>query len=163
MTKIEAIKKKYNEEGFWSATEEVPVQGWNLVKENPWKTGLVIGIPVSVAVLAVLYKKVEGVRNFVDNCAKHVSAYAENVGTKISPQVAFGLAVLSVAAVVTAGALAYMNSSKVSQIDAVKEEILKVCEKDGDKLKMAEKADPLTALTNIARTVKIAAEKGIIK
>lgn len=167
MGKFEAIKRKYSDEGLWSAAKEVPVQGWNLVKENPYKTAATFAAIALVTSLTAAYFLSPAYAAFVGTVGTKAAGLVIPAIAKMSafvtahPLVASLVVLAAVAALITAPVYAYMNSSKASQIDAVKE-VFKKCEKDGDKLVMEgnniklKDNDAPTLLTEIAIVVGLA-------
>ncbi|WP_253303269.1 hypothetical protein [Wolbachia endosymbiont of Phyllotreta cruciferae] len=142
MARIEVIKQKYSQEGLWSATKEVPVQGWNLVKENPYKTAATFVAIAAAISLTAAYFLSPAYAAFVGTVGTKAATLVSPAITAMStfavahPLVASLIVVAAVAALIAAPVYAYKNSSKANQIDAVREEILKVCEKDDDKPKI---------------------------
>lgn len=142
MGKFEAIKGKYSNQGLWSAAKEVPVQGWNLVKENPYKTAATFVAIAAVASLTAAYLLSPAYATFVGKVGTKAATLVSPAITAMSafavahPLVASLVVLAAVAALITAPVYAYMNSSKAGQIEKVKQGVLDACVKeDGNKPK----------------------------
>lgn len=123
MPRLEAIKNKYQNEGLWSAVKEVPVQGWDLVKENPRKTAATFVAIAAVASLTAAYFLSPVYATFVGASVAKAAALVSPAITAMSafavahPLVASLVVLAAVAALITAPVYAYMNSSKANQIE----------------------------------------------
>ncbi|APR98458.1 hypothetical protein [Wolbachia endosymbiont of Folsomia candida] len=164
MTRIETIKSKYNNESLLAGIKEVPVQGWDYAKENPWKTIAVVGgtflaVALTAAyVLSPAYAARVAVLGAKAGTAINAGISAVSGFLAANPLVAPLIMIAALATIVT---LAYMNHSKSSQINVVKEEVLKACEKDGDKPKIDDgklkpTGDASTFLNGVAVAVGLA-------
>lgn len=163
MSRIEAIKNKYKE-GVWPAVKEVPVQGWNLVKENPYKTAATFAAIALVTSLTAAYFLSPAYAAFVGTVGTKAATLVSPAITAMStfaiahPLVASLVVLAAVAALITATVLAYKNSSKADKIEEVKQDILTACEKDSqgnakledNKVKMTGTNEPSAVLTDIA-------------
>lgn len=163
MSRIEAIKNKYKE-GVWPAVKEVPVQGWNLVKENPYKTAATFAAIALVTSLTAAYFLSPAYAAFVGTVGTKAATLVSPAITAMStfaiahPLVASLVVLAAVAALITATVLAYKNSSKADKIEEVKQDILTACEEDSqgnakledNKVKMTGTNEPSAVLTDIA-------------
>ncbi|MGL9779900.1 MAG: hypothetical protein ACR5K5_06735 [Wolbachia sp.] len=127
MPKIETIKNKYRDEGLWSAVKEVPVQSWNLVKENPYKTVATFAAIAVVTSLTAAYFLSPAYAAFVGTVGTKAATLVSPAITAVSaflvahPLVASLIVVAAVAALIAAPVYAWLNSSKAGQIGGVKE------------------------------------------
>lgn len=127
MPKIETIKNKYRDEGFWSAVKEVPVQSWNLVKEKPYKTAATFAAIAVVTSLTAAYFLSPAYAAFVGTVGTKAATLVSPAITAVSaflvahPLVASLIVVAVVAALIAAPVYMYMNSSKAGQIGGVQE------------------------------------------
>lgn len=123
MPKIETIKNKYRNEGLWSAVKEVPVQSWNLVKENPYKTVATFVAIAAVASLTAAYFLSPAYAAFVGTVGTKAATLVSPAITAVSaflvahPLVAILVVAAAVAALIAAPVYMYMNSSKAGQIE----------------------------------------------
>ncbi|BET32886.1 MULTISPECIES: hypothetical protein [Wolbachia] len=142
MRGIKEIKNKYRSEGLWSAAKEVPVQGWDLVKEHKGKTiGISLAV-IAVASLTAAYLLSPAYATFVGTVGTKAATLVSPAITAMSafavahPLIASLVVLAAVAALITAPVYAYMNSSKAGQIEKVKQGVLNACVKeDGNKPK----------------------------
>ncbi|WP_374698435.1 hypothetical protein [Wolbachia endosymbiont (group B) of Limnophora tigrina] len=127
MPKIETIKNKYRDEGLWSAVKEVPVQSWNFVKENPYKTAATFAAIAVVTSLTAAYFLSPAYAAFVGTVGTKAATLVSPAITAVSaflvahPLVASLIVVAVVAALIAAPVYMYMNSSKAGQIGGVQE------------------------------------------
>lgn len=157
MAKFEAIKRKYADEGLWSAAKEVPVQGWNLVKENPYKTAATFAAIALVTSLTAAYFLSPAYATFVGTVGTKAATLVSPAITAMSafavahPLIASLVVLAAVAALITAPVYAYMNSSKAGQLAKLEKNFKDGCEvdsgSDGWKFKAGTK--PLTLLNGI--------------
>ncbi|QJT94664.1 hypothetical protein HGO53_05370 [Wolbachia endosymbiont of Diaphorina citri] len=144
MAKIEIIKNKYKNEGLWSAVKEVPVQGWDLVKENPYKTAATFAAIALVTSLTAAYFLSPAYATFVGTVGTKAATLVSPAITAMSalaiahPLVASLIIVAVAAALITASTYAYKNSGKAGQI----EEVVKILNENST-------AEPNTKLDNI--------------
>uniref|UniRef100_A0A3B0JDB8 Uncharacterized protein n=1 Tax=Wolbachia endosymbiont of Aleurodicus dispersus TaxID=1288877 RepID=A0A3B0JDB8_9RICK len=123
MGKFEKIKKKYLEEGLWSAAKEVPVQGCNLVKENPYKTSATFAAIALVTSLTAAYFLSPAYAAFVGTVGTKAATLVSPAITAMStfaiahPLVASLVVLAAVAALITATVLAYKNSVQAGKIE----------------------------------------------
>ncbi|WP_341815285.1 hypothetical protein [Wolbachia endosymbiont (group B) of Aricia artaxerxes] len=129
MGKLEAIKNKYRDEGLWSAAKEVPVQGWDLVKEHKGKTiGISLAV-IAVASLTAAYFLSPAYATFVGTVGTKAATLVSPAITAMSafavahPLIASLVIVAAVAALITAPVLAYKNSGKSEEIKALNGDI----------------------------------------
>ncbi|WP_438456209.1 hypothetical protein [Wolbachia endosymbiont of Kerria lacca] len=132
MGKLEAIKNKYRDEGLWSAAKEVPVQGWDLVKEHKGKTiGISLAV-IAVASLTAAYFLSPAYATFVGTVGTKAATLVSPAITAMSafavahPLIASLVIVAAVAALITAPVLAYKNSGKSEEIKALNGDIDKI-------------------------------------
>ncbi|WP_341813998.1 hypothetical protein [Wolbachia endosymbiont (group B) of Dendrolimus pini] len=135
MGKLEAIKNKYRDEGLWSAAKEVPVQGWDLVKEHKGKTiGISLAV-IAVASLTAAYFLSPAYATFVGTVGTKAATLVSPAITAMSafavahPLIASLVIVAAVAALITAPVLAYKNSGKSEKIKALNGDIDKIAAK----------------------------------
>ncbi|WP_264682997.1 MULTISPECIES: hypothetical protein [unclassified Wolbachia] len=173
MARIEEIKNKYRSEGLWSAAKEVPVQGWDLVKEHPYKTAATFVTIAAVASLTAAYFLSPAYATFVGTVGTKAATLVSPAITAMSafavahPLIASLVVLAAVAAIIAAPMLAYKNNNKASQIEEVKQIVLNNCEKDSqgnaklesNKVKMTENNEPLTVLTDIAIKLEVASHQ----
>ncbi|MCA7010112.1 hypothetical protein [Wolbachia endosymbiont of Tribolium confusum] len=141
MTRIEMIKNKYKSEGLWSAAKEVPVQSWDLVKENPRKTAGTFVAIAAVASLTAAYFLSPAYATFVGTVGTKAATLVSPAITAMSafavahPLIASLVVLAAVAALITAPVLAYKNSGKSEEIKALNGNIdtIRTIVKDGDK------------------------------
>ncbi|WP_264336847.1 hypothetical protein [Wolbachia endosymbiont (group B) of Chorthippus brunneus] len=138
MAKFEAIKSKYRDEGLWSAAKEVPVQGWDLVKEHKGKTiGISLAV-IAVASLTAAYLLSPAYATFVGTVGTKAATLVSPAITAMSafavahPLIASLVVLAAVAALITAPVYAYKNNNKASQIEGVKQGVLNACVREGD-------------------------------
>ncbi|GFY65175.1 uncharacterized protein GF1gp20 [Trichonephila inaurata madagascariensis] len=135
-------------------------------KNNKLKTTVVVGGTFLAVALTAAYFLSPAYAAFVGTVGTKAATLVSPAITAVSaflvahPLVASLIVVAAVAALIAAPVYAYKNSSKASQIDGVKEEILKACEKEGDKPKvdggkLKINGDASTLLTNIAKVVEL--------
>uniref|UniRef100_A0A3B0J091 Uncharacterized protein n=1 Tax=Wolbachia endosymbiont of Aleurodicus floccissimus TaxID=2152762 RepID=A0A3B0J091_9RICK len=142
MGKFEAIKRKYSDEGLWSAAKEVPVQGWSLVKENRYKTAATFAAIALVASLTAAYFLSPAYAAFVGTVGTKAATLVSPAITAMStfaiahPLVASLVVLAAVAAIIAAPVYAYKNSNKAAQVEGVTKAVHNACEKDGDKPKV---------------------------
>ncbi|WP_265022554.1 hypothetical protein [Wolbachia endosymbiont (group B) of Ischnura elegans] len=138
MGRIEEIKNKYRSEGLWSAAKEVPVQGWDLVKENPRKTAVTFVAIAAVASLTAAYFLSPAYATFVGTIGTKAATLVSPAITAMSafavahPLVASLVVLAAVAAIIAAPMLAYKNNNQASQIEEVKQSVLTACVREGD-------------------------------
>ncbi|WP_265042075.1 hypothetical protein [Wolbachia endosymbiont (group B) of Melanostoma mellinum] len=127
MGKLEAIKNKYRGEGLWSAAKEVPVQGWDLVKEHKGKTiGISLAV-IAVASLTAAYLLSPAYATFVGTVGTKAATLVSPAITAMSafavahPLIASLVVLAAVAALITAPVYAYKNSNKAAQVEKVAE------------------------------------------
>ncbi|WP_341813552.1 hypothetical protein [Wolbachia endosymbiont (group B) of Germaria angustata] len=167
MGKFEAIKSKYTDKGFWSAAKEVPVQGWDLVKEHKGKTiGISLAV-IAVASLTAAYLLSPAYATFVGKVGTKAATLVSPAITAMSafavahPLIASLVVLAAVAALITAPVLAYKNSSKSEEIkDFSKgieeiEEIKEIVYKDKDSQQPSTKIDSLKALPYLAQDLSV--------
>lgn len=122
MPRIETIKNKYRNEGLWSAAKEVPVQGWDLVKENPYKTAATFVAIAAVASLTAAYFLSPAYATFVGTVGTKAATLVSPAITAMSafavahPLVASLVVLAAVAALIAAPIYGCLNSIKASQI-----------------------------------------------
>lgn len=137
MSRLGAVKTKYRREGLWSAAKEVPVQGWDLVKEHKGRT-IGISLAVIAASLTAAYLLSPAYATFVGGVGTKAATLVSPAITAMSefavahPLVASLVVLAAVAALIAAPVYAYMNSSKAGQIEKVKQGVLDACVKGGD-------------------------------
>ncbi|WP_395461157.1 hypothetical protein [Wolbachia endosymbiont (group B) of Ablattaria laevigata] len=162
MRGIKEIKNKYRSEGLWSAAKEVPVQGWDLVKEDPRKTVFTFVAIAAVASLTAAYFLSPAYATFVGTVGTKAATLVNPAITAMSnfafahPLIASLVVLAAVAALITAPVYAYKNSNKASQIEEVKQDISNALKKDSDgnvnlennKVEIAEGDAPKRLLTN---------------
>ncbi|GFQ76585.1 uncharacterized protein GF1gp20 [Trichonephila clavata] len=133
---------------------------------NKWKTAATFAAIAVVTSLTAAYFLSPAYAAFVGTVGTKAATLVSPAITAVSaflvahPLVASLIVVAAVAAVIAAPVYAWLNSSKAAQINEVKEEILKVCEKDGDKPKINDgelkiNGNASTFLTNIAKVVEL--------
>ncbi|WP_353281289.1 hypothetical protein [Wolbachia endosymbiont (group B) of Horisme vitalbata] len=152
MKTIGEIKNKYISEGLWSAAKEVPVQGWNLVKEDPRKTVFTFVAIAAVASLTAAYFLSPAYATFVGTVGTKAATLVNPAITAMSnfafahPLIASLIVLAAVAALITAPVYAYKNSNKASQIkdlnkensdkarqiEGVKQGVLNACVREGN-------------------------------
>ncbi|WP_143689392.1 hypothetical protein [Wolbachia endosymbiont of Nilaparvata lugens] len=138
MPRLEAIKNKYQSEGLWSAVKEVPVQGWDLVKENPRKTAATFVSIAAVASLTAAYFLSPVYATFVGASVVKAAALVSPAITAMStfatahPLVASLVVLAAVAALITATVYACKNSGKSEEIKALNSNINGVVAKVND-------------------------------
>ncbi|WCR54016.1 MAG: hypothetical protein PG981_001038 [Wolbachia endosymbiont of Ctenocephalides orientis wCori] len=112
-TRLEKIKNAWAG-GYWSGITEVPKQGIDLVKENPWKTAGIVGVLALASALFVHYYKYPDSKyaGFINNVAGVTSSFV-----KANPTII--LAACLAIAVIAIGVLAYKNNDKANKIEAV--------------------------------------------
>lgn len=164
MTRIEAIKDKYRNEGLLSAAKEVPVQGWGLVKENQRKTAATFAAIALVTSLTAAYFLSPAYATFVGTVGTKAATLVSPAITAMSafavahPLIASLVVLAAVAALIAAPMYACKNSNKLDKIEEVKQGILTACEQDSqgnaklenNKVKMTGTNEPLTVLADIA-------------
>lgn len=140
-------------------------------KNNKLKTTVVGGGTFLAVALIAAYFLSPAYAAFVGTVGTKAATLVSPAITAVSaflvahPLVASLIVVAAVAALIAAPVYAYKNSSKANQIDAVKEEILKVCEKDGDKPKIDNDklkfivSDVSTSLNDVAVAVGLVPAK----
>lgn len=107
------------------------------INNNRWKTAALVGV-LSLVALTSAYFLSPAYAAFVGKTAASAIAVVSNGAKALyafaaaNPVFAIFLAVVVVAAVITAGVLAYMNNDKANKIDEVKQKIVEACEKDND-------------------------------
>ncbi|WP_168464111.1 hypothetical protein [Wolbachia endosymbiont of Ctenocephalides felis wCfeT] len=123
--RIKAIKDKYNQDGFWAATKEVPVQGWDLAKKNPWKTGGGIAgtslLIVALALTGYYYKCPDsGYARLINDLGSGIVAVFGKSAEWIqaNKEITILASCLLISAVII-GALTYKNHDKASKLDEV--------------------------------------------
>ncbi|OAB82326.1 hypothetical protein WSTR_01295 [Wolbachia endosymbiont of Laodelphax striatellus] len=130
MDKIETIKNKYNNEGLWSAVKEVPVQGWDLVKENPYKTAATFAAIALVTSLTAAYFLSPAYATFVGTVGTKAATLVSPAITAMSgfavahPLVASLVVLAAVTALIAApvyALYAYKNSNKAAQVEKIAE------------------------------------------
>ena len=155
MGRIEEIKNKYRSEGLWSAAKEVPVQGWDLVKEDPRKTVVTFVAIAAVASLTAAYFLSPAYATFVGTIGTKTATLVSPAITAMSafavahPLVASLVVLAAVAALITAPVYAYMNSSKAGQLAKLEKNFKDGCELDSDAWKFKAGTTPLTLLDGI--------------
>lgn len=138
MATFEAIKRKYTNEGLWSAAKEVPVQGWGLVKENQRKTAATFAAIALVTSLTAAYFLSPAYATFVGTVGTKAATLVSPAITAMSafavahPLIASLVVLAAVAALIAAPVYACKNSNKASQIEGVKQGVLNACVKEGD-------------------------------
>ncbi|UXX40246.1 MULTISPECIES: hypothetical protein [unclassified Wolbachia] len=135
MGKLEAIKNKYRDEGLWSAAKEVPVQGWDLVKEHKGKTiGISLAV-IAVASLTAAYFLSPAYATFVGTVGTKAATLVSPAITAMSafavahPLIASLVVLAAVAALITAPVYAYKNSGKSEEIKALNSNINEIAAK----------------------------------
>ncbi|MFP3021853.1 MAG: hypothetical protein ACEY3K_02550 [Wolbachia sp.] len=127
MAKIETIKNKYKNEGLWSAVKEVPVQGWDLVKENPYKTAATFAAIALVTSLTAAYFLSPAYATFVGTVGTKAATLVSPAITAMSafavahPLIASLVVLAAVTALIAAPVYAYKNSNKAAQVEKVAE------------------------------------------
>ncbi|WP_343289209.1 hypothetical protein [Wolbachia endosymbiont of Encarsia formosa] len=122
MGKFEAIKTQYSNKGIWSAAKEVSVQGWNLVKENPYKTAATFAAIALVTSLTAAYFLSPAYASFVGTVGTKAAELVTPAIATMSafeaahPLIASLVVLAAVAALITAPVYAYMNSSKSEEV-----------------------------------------------
>nr|WP_264330440.1 hypothetical protein [Wolbachia endosymbiont (group B) of Erebia ligea] len=170
MSRMEAIKSKYKKE-VWLAVKEVPVQGWDLVKEHKGKTiGISLAV-IAVASLTAAYLLSPAYATFVGTVGTKAATLVSPAITAMSafavahPLVASLVVLAAVAALITAPVYAYKNSNKTAKIEEVKQDILNACEKNSDgslktsngsNLTLVSGKDPSTVLYGVAEAIGLA-------
>ncbi|WP_264375784.1 hypothetical protein [Wolbachia endosymbiont (group B) of Sphaerophoria taeniata] len=159
MKTIGEIKNKYRSEGLWSAAKEVPMQGWNLVKEDPRKTVFTFVAIAAVASLTAAYFLSPAYATFVGTVGTKAATLVNPAITAMSnfafahPLVASLVVLAAVAALITAPVYAYMNSSKAGQLAKLEKNFKDGCEVDSDSesngWKFKAGTTPLTLLSDI--------------
>lgn len=155
MAKIETIKNKYKNEGLWSAVKEVPVQGWDLVKENPYKTAATFAAIALVTSLTAAYFLSPAYATFVGTVGTKAATLVSPAITAMSafavanPLIASLVVLAAVAALITAPVYAYMNSSKAGQLAKLEKNFKDGCELDSGDWKFKAGTTPLTLLDGI--------------
>ncbi|UPA55354.1 hypothetical protein MWH06_01515 [Wolbachia pipientis] len=165
---IGANKKGYNdsEEGFWDTTKGVAGANWQYVCHHPYKTAATFVAIAAAISLTAAYFLSPAYAAFVGTVGIKAATLVSPAITAVSaflvahPLFASLIVVAVVAALIAVPVLAYKNNSKADQINKVEEEILKVCEKDGDKPKVNDgklkiNGDASTFLINIAKVVEL--------
>ncbi|MFT4314392.1 MAG: hypothetical protein AB3P11_04835 [Wolbachia pipientis] len=159
MGKFEEIKKKYANEGLWSAAKEVPVQGWNLVKENPYKTAATFAAIALVTSLTAAYFLSPAYAAFVGTVGtKAAGLVSPTIATMSAfaiahPLVASLVVLAAVAALITAPVYAYKNSSKSEEIKALNSNIDTIAVTVNDEDKNPDtKINELKAVSCLAQT-----------
>lgn len=144
MPRLEAIKNKYQSEGLWSAVKEVPVQGWDLVKEDPRKTAAIFVSIAAVASLTAAYFLSPVYATFVGASVVKAAALVSPAITAMStfatahPLVASLVVLAEVAALITATVYACKNSGKSEEIKALNSNINEIAAKVNDENELPE-------------------------
>lgn len=129
---VETIKSK---------AQEVYGKGPDFVKENPYKTAATFATIALVTSLTAAYFLSPAYATFVGTVGTKAATLVSPAITAISafavahPLIASLVVLAAVAVLITAPLLAYKNSNKASQIDAVKE-VFNKCRKDAGTLPM---------------------------
>lgn len=165
---IEANKTGYHksEKGFLNTTKGVASANWQYVCHHPYKTAATFIAIAAVTSLTAAYFMSPAYAAFVGTVGTKAATLVSPAITAVSaflvahPLIASLIVVAAVAALIAAPVYACLNSSKASQIDAVKE-VFNKCEKDGDKLAIdggkvkVSDGDASTLLTNIAKVIAL--------
>ncbi|MBS9531886.1 hypothetical protein [Wolbachia endosymbiont of Rhagoletis cerasi] len=162
MGKLEAIKNKYRDEGLWSAAKEVPVQGWDLVKEHKGKTiGISLAV-IAVASLTAAYFLSPAYATFVGTVGTKAATLVSPAITAMSafavahPLIASLVIVAAVAALITAPVLAYKNSGKSEEIKALNGDIDEISAIVKDDVKKPEtKIDELKEMPCLVKALSV--------
>ncbi|AZU37965.1 hypothetical protein BBB02_01405 [Wolbachia endosymbiont of Bemisia tabaci] len=121
------MKNKYKNEGLWSAVKEVPVQGWGLVKENPYKTAATFAAIALVTSLTAAYFLSPAYATFVGTVGTKAATLVSPAITAMSafavahPLIASLVVLAAVTALIAAPVYAYKNSNKAAQVEKVAE------------------------------------------
>ncbi|WP_395463135.1 hypothetical protein [Wolbachia endosymbiont of Cantharis cryptica] len=145
-----------SEEGVWSTTKGVASANWQYVCHHPYKTTATFVAIAAAISLTAAYFLSPAYATFVGTVGTKAATLVSPAIAAVSaflvahPLVASLIIVTSALALIAVPVCALKNGSQASQIDALKEEILKVCEKDG-KLKL----DPSKLSTYIDEIIAI--------